>query len=256
MTWSGRSAFEPRLLGVLVDEIADAVDQRVGQPLTHRLVAPGEIDLLLLRAAAPVALGGFEQPVGRVGAPIEDHVLDEGAELRVDVVIERELAGIDDAHVHAGGDGVIEEHRVHRLAHALVAAKGEGEVGHAARHMHVRKLGLDAARGVDIGARVVVMLLDAGGDGEDVGIEDDVLAGEADLLGQQLVGALADLELALGGLGLALLVERHHHDRGAVAADFARMVEEGPLALLQADRVDHRLSLHAFQPGLDHRPFR
>ena len=239
-----------------VDIGADAVDQRVSQPLVDRLLAPGEIDLALLRLAAFVALGRFEQAVGRVGAPVEDHVLDQLAQLGIDIVVERKLAGIDDAHVHAGLDGVIEEHRMHRLAHPLIAAKGEGEVRHAARHMHVRQLGLDAARGIDIGAGVVVMLLDAGGDGEDVRIEDDVLGREADLLGQEIVGALADLEFALGRFRLALLVEGHDHDGGAVAADFARMLEERPLAFLQADGIDHRLALHAFQPGLDHRPFR
>ncbi len=145
---------------------------------------------------------------------------------------------------------------MHGLAHALVAAEGEGEVRHAARYMHVRQLRLDAARGLDIGAGVVVVLLDAGGDGEDVGIEDDVFGREADLLGEQLVGALADGELALRRLGLAFLVEGHHHHGGAIAANFAGMFEEGSLPFLQADGVDHRLALHAFQPGLDHRPFR
>jgi hypothetical protein len=38
---------------------------------------------------------------------------------------------------------------------------------------------------------------------EDVRIEDDVFGREADLFGQQLVGALADLDLALEGVGLA-----------------------------------------------------
>ena len=36
------------------------------------------------------------------------------------------------------------------------------------------------------------MLLDAGADGEDVGIEDEVLGGEADLFGEDLVGPLGD----------------------------------------------------------------
>ena len=44
---------------------------------------------------------------------------------------------------------------------------------------------------------VIVVLLDAGGDGEDVRVEDDVLGRKAGLLGQQLVGARADLDLAL-----------------------------------------------------------
>ena len=43
--------------------------------------------------------------------------------------------------------------------------------------------------------------------------------GEAGLLRQQVVGAAADRHLALGGVGLALLVEGHHHHAGAVVAD-------------------------------------
>ena len=43
---------------------------------------------------------------------------------------------------------------------------------------------------------VIVVLLDAGRDGEDVRVEDDVLGRKAGLLGQQLVGPGADLDLA------------------------------------------------------------
>jgi len=45
---------------------------------------------------------------------------------------------------------------------------------------------LDPARGLDEIDRVVVVLLNARGDGEDVGIEDDVLGGEADFLVRML----------------------------------------------------------------------
>ena len=73
-----------------------------------------------------------------------------------------------------------------------------------------------------------VVLLDAGRDREHVRVEDDVLGREAGLLDEQPVGALADLDLALDRVGLALLVERHHDDAGAVAADRARLREELP----------------------------
>ena len=63
------------------------------------------------------------------------------------------------------------------------------------------------------------------------GIEDDVLRREADLLGQDPVGARADLDLALDGVGLALFVEGHHHHRRAVAADQARLLLETSLRL-------------------------
>ena len=71
-------------------------------------------------------------------------------------------------------------------------------------------------------ARVVVVLGDPGGDREDVRVEDDVLGVEAGALREQVVGALADRDLALDRVGLALLVEGHHDHGGAVAADLAR----------------------------------
>ena len=64
--------------------------------------------------------------------------------------------------------------------------------------------------------RVVVVLLHAGGDGEDVGIEDDVFGREADLVDEDAVGALADADLLFVGCGLALLVEGHDDHRRAV----------------------------------------
>ena len=88
--------------------------------------------------AAAVALGDLEQPLGRVRAAVEDHVLDALAQLRVDLVVLGELAGVDDRHVKPGGDRVVEEHRVHRLAHRLVAAERERHVRHPARDPRAR----------------------------------------------------------------------------------------------------------------------
>ena len=129
-----------------------------------------------------------------------------------------ELPGVDDAHVEPGADRVVEERGVHRLAHAVVAAEREAEVRDAAARLHAGTALLDQRQRLDERLREVVVLLDAGRDGEHVRVEDDVLGREADLLDEQRVRALADLDLALDGVGLALLVERHHDDAGAVAA--------------------------------------
>jgi hypothetical protein len=65
------------------------------------------------------------------------------------------------------------------------------------------------------------------------------------------VGAGTDRHLARDGVGLPLLVERHHdHGRAMIAAD-ARLGEELLLAFLERDRVDNRLALHALEAGLD-----
>ena len=89
----------------------------------------------------------------------------------------------------------------------------------------------DPLGGLDEVHAVVVVLFDAGGDGEDVGVEDDVFRREADLVDQQAIGALADLGLASESIRLALLVEGHHHHRGAVTHAAGRLLTEGVLRL-------------------------
>ena len=80
--------------------------------------------------------------------------------------------------------------------------------------------------------------------------------GEAGLLREQVVGPVGDRDLAVGGVGLALLVERHDDGRGAVLPAERGVLEEGLLALLERDRVHDGLALDAAQAGLDHRPLR
>ena len=77
----------------------------------------------------------------------------------------------------------------------LVAAEGEGDVGHAAADLGAGALPLDLARGTDEVDSVVVVLRQAGAHSEDVGVENDVLRVEAHLLHQDAVGALADANL-------------------------------------------------------------
>ncbi len=166
------------------------------KPLLDRRLAPGEILLFRLARLALVALGQRQQTLGRIGAAIEDDVFAGFAQFRIDVRIDRELAGIDDAHVHAGGDCMIEKDRMHGLAHKLIAAEGEGEIGDAARDMDEREALTNLLRGLDEIDAVIVVLFDAGRDGKDVRVENNVFRPEADFLGQNLIGPRANLDLA------------------------------------------------------------
>ena len=98
-------------------------------------LAPGEIQLLLLPAPLH-RVGELHQPLGRVGTAIEDHVLDVLEQVLRDVLVDDELPGVDDAHVHAGLDRVEEERRVHRFADDVVAAEGERQIADAAADLH------------------------------------------------------------------------------------------------------------------------
>src|SRR6476469_4768582 len=53
--------------------------------------------------------------VRRSVAAVEQHVLDELEEVFRDLLVDRQLAGVDDAHRQPGVDGVVEKRGVHRL---------------------------------------------------------------------------------------------------------------------------------------------
>ncbi len=243
------------LLGVFDDVVRDAMDQRVREALLHRIGTPCEV-FLPLPAARLHLLRELHQPLAGIGPPVENDVLDPLAQFRLDVLVHAELARVDDAHRHAGADRVIKKDRVDRLAHMVIAAKTEADVADAAADLGVGQVVLDPARGLDEIHRVIVVLFDAGGDREDVGVEDDVFGRKAHAVHQQAVSALADRGLAREGVGLALLVEGHDDRRRAVAPAELRLADELALAFLQRDRVDDALALHTLEPGFDDAPLR
>ena len=77
------------------------------------------------------------------------------------------------------------------------------------------------------------MLFDAGGNGEDVRIENDVVGIESDLVDKDAISAFADADLFLVGCGLAVFIEGHHHHCRAVTHDMTRVVFENFLPFLQ-----------------------
>ena len=103
---------------------------------------------------------------------------------------------------------------------------------------------------------VVVVLFDAGRDGEDVRVEDDVFRREAHLFGQNFVRAAANLNLALAGIGLTHFIEGHHHHGGPVATHQLRVVDKGIDPLFHRDGVNDAFALNALQPFFDDVPFR
>ena len=89
-----------RLLGVLLDEVDHAVDERVREPLADGRLAPGEIELALRRAARD-GRGVLDETLRRILTPVEENVLDALEQIGLDVLVHGELAGVDDPHVEA-----------------------------------------------------------------------------------------------------------------------------------------------------------
>ena len=101
------------------------------------------------------------------------------------------------------------------------------------------------------GADVVAV---AGADREDQRIEDDVLGLDAVALGQNLVRALGDRELARARDRLRLLlvfVDTADHQRRAVAARERHHALETFFAVLEVDRIDDRLARRALERLFD-----
>jgi len=143
---------------------------------------------------------------------------------------------------------------VNSLAYRIVSAEGERRVGDASRDQRTREVVGDPLARLDEVEPVTLMLLYARGHGEAVGVKDDVLSRESDLVDQDVVGPLADFLAALEVVGLTVLIECHHHDGSTVLATQAGFADELLLALLQRDGVDDRLALDALEAGLDDLP--
>ena len=108
---------------------------------------------------------------------------------------------------------------MHRFADGVVSAKRKRNVAYAAADARARKILFDPARRFDEIDRVIAMFFEPGGDGQNVRIENNVARREACLLGQEIVGARADLDFALQTIGLTLLIERHHDRGSAISPD-------------------------------------
>src|ERR1700688_5074823 len=101
-----------------------------------------------------IFLRQLKQALSRIGAAVEHHVLTSVAQFAGYVLVHRELAGIDDPHVHASFDRAIKKDRVHGAAHWLVAAKRKRNVRHASRDMGERQALANERGGIDESAGV------------------------------------------------------------------------------------------------------
>ena len=105
----------PRLLDVLLDEIDDAVDERVRQPRLDRAAIATRVQFaFLLRALAPSLANSTRRSVAS-GRRLKMTSSTRSSRSFGMSSHDHQLAGVDDAHVHAGLDGVIQKRRVNRL---------------------------------------------------------------------------------------------------------------------------------------------
>ena len=106
---------------------------------------------------------------------------------------------------------------MHRLAHGIISTIRERDVGKAAGGADAGAALLDFANRFDEIEGVAIVLLHAGGHGQDVGVKNNILRISARLFDEDFIGALADAHLIFEGGRLTFLVEGHDNKRRAVA---------------------------------------
>ena len=78
------------------------------EALLDRRLSPRQVELLL-HGAALDGLGQGDHAFGRIWSSIEEQVLDMFEQVLGNFLIDSELPGVDDPHVHAGPDGMVEK---------------------------------------------------------------------------------------------------------------------------------------------------
>ena len=112
-------------------EVVDTVHQRIHQAAVGVGFAPTQI-LRLLLCLALHRRCNLEQSLRRIVASVEKHIFDALAQAYGDILVDGQLAGIDDGHVQPRLDGVVEKGGVHGLAQRVVASEGKRQIGNAA----------------------------------------------------------------------------------------------------------------------------
>ena len=150
---------------------------------------PRQINLCLLPlSGAAEFFRNFQQAFCCIRTRVENHILAGRAQFLINAFINSQLTGIDNAHIHARRNGMIEKHRMHRLAHRLVATEGEGKIRDTARHMRMRQGLADGAGRFDKGHAIARMLFNTGGDRKHIRIENNIFGRKADLVHQKMIG--------------------------------------------------------------------
>ncbi len=168
------------------------------------------------------------------------------------LLVDLELAGVDDAHVEAGFDGVIEKREFMASLTRGLPRKRKRQVADAAAHLGAGAAFLELSCGLNEGLGVLVVLFDARGHGEYVRIKNDVLGWESDLFGEDAIGTFGNLRLCARPSWLGRPRQKPSRPRRRRNALMVRACfHELLLALLETDGVDDALALKAFEPRFD-----
>ena len=201
-----------------------------------------------------ITFSSFHQPLCSILPAVEQYIFNPLPEFRINIIIDSQLPGVYNPHIHSRLYGMIKETGMHRLPDCVVPPEGKRKIAHTSAHMHTRQRLFDSLGGFEISFSILIVLRDAGRYGEYVRVENDVLRRKPHFLGENAVSATTDLHLPLVTIRLSFLIESHNYNGRSVSPDKFRLPNKLFLTLLQRDRIDDPLPLQVFEPCFNDRP--
>ena len=129
------------LIKVLGKVIAHTLHKSHFQALFERGLAPCLGSCRLHARSLFLEFGSKRYEAFRgIGITIEHNIFHDCTKFRWDIFVLHRCLRIHDTHVHSRRYGMIEKHRMQRLAHIVVATEREGEVAHSATDMRTGKI--------------------------------------------------------------------------------------------------------------------
>ena len=116
------------LIRIAFDVPVDSLDQRMDQTVVYRQRAPLLVAAVLLLGAPLELLRHTQQLLCRIFRSVQNDILYSGSQAGVDFVVDTKLPRVDDGHVEASLNRVIEKDRMNRLTDPVLAAERERNI--------------------------------------------------------------------------------------------------------------------------------
>src|SRR6218665_130465 len=93
---------------------------------------------------------------------------------------------------------------------------------------------------------IIIVLFNAGGNGKNIGVENNILREVAYFVYQYVISPFANFHFAFFGIGLANFVESHYNYRSAIAFANESLLNKFFFSFFHGDGVHNAFALHAF----------
>src|SRR5690606_8672033 len=144
------------------------------------------------------------------------HIFTKLTKLRINFIIYHQLSCIYNAHVHAGLNGMIQEHRMHSFTNRIITSEGERQITYTTTYSYQRHQLFNTSGSIDKVYRITIMLLQSCSNGKNVRIEYDILRFKSYFFCEYFISPMAYFYFTIFGIGLPFFIKSHYHYGGSI----------------------------------------